>query len=382
MKRRDFIKSSAVIPIGGMFVNELEASVPVSQPKEGLIWDPDRKQRLAEYEHQVDIYRYKWMRNEAIKKALGFDSYIRKNEHDFQIQACSLLENWDQARAKHWPSDNEQDKHVFKILLKFLRYNEIQQLVDFKTASSQSHNVYNFMDGLKSESISLDFVKTKVGFCMEAAKDLKAVFNLDPVEELTSVIAQEKQYFLNRMVFQDLIKCSKKVDNTGLWSLIDEQVYAFKKLFHDNFNSPTLHCALDQRLRNAFWIIVPPEALHQICNREDFFPYEEGIYSSLSLREAGLLRRDHKDVNCIRVFVYPLAPTSNVLVGAKLGNHGSGYTVCPYTITELTDPQPDDFMPRKYFQWKIGKHLHKDHKMWYKTIRCNFHEDTNEKLKV
>jgi hypothetical protein len=177
--------------------------------------------------------------------------------------------------------------------------------------------------------------KLKCYFSIEATQDLRSVKGIDAETELMLKTAQEVRLEIGREILTDIRNNVRwKIDSDGLDDL-------------DIISSDTC---------NAEWMVMSTDTAKRIKidNRKDH---------TMDICKIG----KHKNIN---VYVDPLFPVNQVLLGKKAD---TSYWYCPYvpfTITPIV-LDPEVFCPRRGYLTRYGKHLPKDGPKSYALVKVN-----------
>ena len=222
---------------------------------------------------------------------------------------------------------------------------------------------------IDSDSVAATTRRLKTSWSLEAAQDMKAVYDMDAEDTLLNLMADEVVAEVDREILNDLLIAA------AIRSTHNFATAAGASVNFSDRNLALMYKVLEMcniihrtTLRGpANWMVTSSDLSSKFEQLNDFRASDafttEGV--NLGILNVGSVQ------SRIKLYKDPLFPNCKILMGFK-GNTAldTGYMYCPY-IPLLSTPtimNPDSFVPSKGVMTRYGKKLLEDGGLFYATL--------------
>jgi hypothetical protein len=222
---------------------------------------------------------------------------------------------------------------------------------------------------IDADSVSAQTRRLKTSWSIEAAQDMKAVYDMDAEQNLLDLMADEVVAEVDREILNDLLVASAiRVRHNfataagASVNFTDRNLALLYKVIE------TANIIHRTTLRGpANWVVTSSDLCSKFEQLNDFRSSDvmntEGV--DLGIVNAGSIQ------SRMKVYKDPLFPNCKILMGFK-GNTpmDTGYMYCPYVplLSTPTIMDPNSFTPTKGVMTRYGKKLLEDGSLFYATM--------------
>lgn len=225
---------------------------------------------------------------------------------------------------------------------------------------------------IDSDSVSATTRRLKTSWSIEAAQDMKSVYDMDAEDTLLNLMADEVVAEIDREILNDLLVAASIRATHNFATAAGASVNFTDRNIALMYKTIELANVIHRTtLRGpANWLVTSSDISSKYEQLNDFRSSDvmdpEG--TNLGIVNAGSIQKRMK------LYRDPLFPTCKVLMGFKGGTAlDSGYMYCPYVplLSTPTVLNPDSHTPSKGVMTRYGKKLLEDGGLFYGVLNVS-----------